>query len=352
MGIFSGRITAGLAAALVLLGSSARAQTYAGANSADTNSYYSQQESNNILTGSNDKQPAAAPAQPIGNCNWSDACSAYLGDWRDNTMVWAGADAYKSLGDFTQPPGPGAGFMNSAGIVGGFNTGFRLGESRIRGQVGASYGIYDLKGRDTVSAASSEQQTFITAGIYKRSDVSNGDRISWASVYDQFFGHQWGLFASEVYLSQFRGILGYAINECNEVGVWGTFHTNNDGSVTGQPTPIRAMNQANVYWRHNFEMGAQTFAYLGAVDSADIASWLVGLNAQAPLNDFTSLYTNITFAFPGSHTGPVGSNELEWNIGAGLAYYLGGKAISPNVSGQRGLPLLPVANNGSLLITN
>jgi len=352
MGISSRRITAGLATALAVLGSSAHAQTYAGTNPADTNSYYAPQESNNFLTGSNDKQPAAAPAQTIGNCNWCDTCSTYLGDWRDNTVVWAGADAYKSLGDFTPPPRSGAGFMDSAGIVGGFNTGFRLGESNIRGQVGASYGIYDLKGRDTFSAASSEQQTFITAGIYKRSDISNGDRISWGVVYDQFFGHQWGLFASEVYLSQFRGILGYAINEYNEIGVWGTAHTNTDNSVTGQFTPIRAMNQANVYWRHNFEMGAQTFVYLGAVDPADLASWLVGFNAQAPLNDFTSLYTNVTFAFPGSHTGPVGSNELEWNIGAGLAYYLGGKAISPTVSGQRGLPLLPVANNGSLLITN
>jgi hypothetical protein len=34
-----------------------------------------------------------------------------------------------------------------------------------------------------------------------------------------------------------------------------------------------------------------------------------------------------------------------------LTFYLGGKSVSPNISGRQGLPLLPVANNGSLLIT-
>src|SRR4029079_15958955 len=130
-------------------------------------------------------------------------------------------------------------------------------------------GIYDLKGRDTVSPSSSEQQSFITVGVYKRSDIANCDRISWGGVYDHVFGHQWGLLASEVYLSQLRGILGYALSERNEIGVWGTAHTNNDRSVTGLNS-IRAMNQAIVYWRHNYDFGGQTMAYIGGVDSADV----------------------------------------------------------------------------------
>lgn len=302
-------------------------------------------------------EQAAQAAPSVGSCTacescMSDSCCECIGNWRDNTQVWFGADAYKSLGDTIVPPGPLTSWMDSAGVVGGFNTGFRLGQSRVRGQIGASYGVYDLKGRDTVSTSSSEQQTFITAGLYKRSDVSADERISWGGVFDQFFGHQWGYLAGEVYLTQFRGIVGYALSESNEVGFWGTIHANNDGSVTGFLNPIRAMNQANVYWRHNYDFGGQTMAYVGGVDSADVGSWLVGVLGQAPLSDTISLYSNVTFAFPGSKTGPVGANELEWNLGLGLMYSFGGKAVSPTVSGQKGLPLLPVANNGSLLITN
>lgn len=317
---------------------------------ATPDSYYSQNGDGQYLTGADESKPAAPAEQGMGNCDWCNTCSECIGDWRDNTVVWAGADAYKSIGDSTGPV-PGGGFMNSAGVVGGFNTGFALGNSRVRGQLGASYGIYDLKGRDTVSPSSSEQQTFVTVGVYKRSDIANCDRISWGGVYDQFFGHQWGLAASEVYLSQLRGIAGYALSEANEVGIWGTAHTNNDASVTGFNS-IRAMNQFNFYWRHNFDFGAQTMAYIGGVDSADVGSWQLGVLGQAPVSDYTSIYGNMTFAFPGSGTGAAGSNELEWNLGVGLSYSLGGKAVSPNVSGQKGLPLLPVANNGSFLITN
>jgi hypothetical protein len=351
---------AGMMPALVCASGVAGAQNFLNpsspSNSVGQASYYAGTDIEQYFTAADDKAPAPPATESMGtcnSCNSSNVCCDPVGNWRDNTLVWFGADAFKSIGDSAQPPGPGAGFMNSAGVVGGFNTGFALGDSRVRGQIGATYGVYDLKGRDTVSPSSSEQQTFITAGFFKRSDVCCGDRISWGLVYDQFFGHQWGLLASEVYLSQVRGIVGYALSEWNEVGVWGTWHTNSDHSVTGfNGAGIRAMNQFNAYWRHNYDFGASTMAYVGGVDSADLGSWQVGVLGQAPMSDTLALYTNVTFAFPGSKTGAVGSNELEWNIGGGLAYYFGGKAVSPTVSGQKGLPLLPVANNGSLLITN
>lgn len=280
-------------------------------------------------------------------------CCDCVGNWLDNTLLWAGFDAFKSLGDSIPPAGTGTGFMNSAGAVAGFNTGFRLGDLRPRGQIGASYGVYDWKGRDTVSNSSAEQQTFLTVGVYKRSDVAECDNISWGLVYDQFWGHQWGVFANEVYLGQFRGIVGYAWNDWNEVGVWGTLHTTTDSTAPFlTPPAIRAMNQANVYLRHNWEFGGSTMAYAGAVDNADVASWLLGMLGTAPLNDRVSLYGNAVFALPGSGGCADGSNELQWNLGVGLQVSLGGKSVSSTVSGHQGLPLLPVANNGSFLITN
>jgi hypothetical protein len=320
-------------------------------------SYYSQEPSEqNYLTAGDGQQaaPSAAPTAATGDsCEWDEGCCGY-GSWRDNTLLWFGGEAYKSIGDADPPIALLSGYMNSAGLLGGFNTGFTiLPDSPIRGQIGASYGVFDLKGRDTVSLSSAEQQTFITLGVSKRSDILNGDALSWGLVYDQFWAHQWGWFASELYVGQVRGLVGWAIDDYNELGVWGAFRTTGDNSVFAvAPPPVRAMNQYNVYWRRNYDFGGQTMLWVGGNDSADIGSWLLGALGQAPLSDYTSLYGNFTLAFPGSETGIVGSNEYEWAFGVGLMWSLGGKAFSPSVSGQQGLPLLPVANNGTLLITN
>ncbi len=284
--------------------------------------------------------------------DWCECCDD-VGSWRDNTLFFLGGEAFKTVGDTAIPPSPASGFANSAGLVGGFNSGLGLWEdSAVRGQIGASYGVFDLKGRDTISANSVEQQAFLTAGIYKRSDILNGDAISWGLVYDQLWCHQWGLLADELYVGQARGIWGYALNECHELGVWGAFRTTAENSTTVPGGSLRAMTQYNAFWRTNWEFGGQTMLYFGGNDPADIGSWLFGILGQAPLSDHTALYGNFTYAFPGSSSGVVGSNELEWNFGVGLVFFTGGKAFSRTVSGPKGLPLLPVANNGSFLITN
>ncbi|REK09402.1 MAG: hypothetical protein DWQ37_18355 [Planctomycetota bacterium] len=301
-----------------------------------------------ILTSSGS---AWTPPADVDTC--CDLCCDDVGTWRDNTLFLFGGEAYKSLGDSDPPIGFQSGYMNSAGLVGTFNTGFSIGLERVRGQIGGSYGVYDFKGRDTVSQNSAEQQTFLTLGVYKRSDVCCEDRIAWGLVYDQFWAHQWGLFASELYVGQVRGLIGYATSEWNEFGVWGAFHTTTDNSVFGiSPPPVRAMNQYNVYWRHNYQFGGQSMLYVGGTDPADIGSWLFGFTGQAPLSHSLALYGNFAFALPGSETGIVGSNEEEWYFGAGIMYSWGAKAVSRTVSGPRGLPLLPVANNGQLFITN
>lgn len=292
----------------------------------------------------------SAPQCNVGQ--WCQDCDD-LGNWLDNTTFGFGGEAYKSLGDTAVPPGVATGFMDSAGFVGSFNTGFALlSDSPIRGQFGGSYGIFDLKGRDTVSQSSAEQQAFVTIGLYKRSDILADDRICWGLVYDQFWAHQWGLRAGELYVGQTRYLTGYALNSHHELGIWGAVHTNSDGSASVVGPPVRAMNQYNIYSRINWDCGGQTMLYFGAHDPADMGSWLVGFLGQAPLSGRTALYGNFVFDLPRSSTGFGGANELEWNFGVGLMYSWGGKVISPTVSGRQGLPLLPVANNGSLLITN
>ncbi len=270
-----------------------------------------------------------------------------------NSIGILGVDSYKGLGDTVIPPNPSAGYMNSVGLISGVNSGFGLGSSSIRGQIGGTMGIYDLKGRDTVNPTSAETQGFLTAGIYKRSEVCVGDRISWGLVYDHFWASQWGLLGNEMSLGQFRGVFGYALNANNEVGAWSTIHTNNDSLIQGgqNNVQVRASNQLNLYWKHRYDFGGTTNAYVGAVDPADVGSWQMGLLGQAPLNRNTSLYGNSTLAFPGSSSGPIGSNELLWNLSAGLMFTFG-KSQSRTISGPESLPLQNVANNGNFLITD
>jgi len=298
----------------------------------------------------------------VDRCD-GDCCADSVSDcWRDNLQVWLGGEAYKGLGDTKQPPALVAGYTNNAGIVSGGNTSFGLGERPVRGQFGASYGVYDVAGRDTVSRSSSEQQVYATLGIYRRGDVECHEHLSWGLVYDHFWGHQYGMAADQVYLGQVRGIVGYAVNECNEIGFWGTASAGRDSiqssALAGvvplllQTTTVRAANQFNTYWRHNWEFGGSTMAYVGLADSADVQDWIVGVLGQAPLSDRVALYSNVTFALPGSGPGVLGANELQWNFSLGLSYSFGGKAWSSNVSGNADSPLLPVANNGSFMITN
>ena len=281
-----------------------------------------------------------------------------VGDWLDNTTVSSGAEAFKSIGDTFIPPGPASGYMNSAGFVNGINTGFRLGNSKIRGQIGGSLGIYDLKGRDTSNTAASETQVFSTTGVFKRSDVTNGDRVSWGLVYDQLWNSQYGQVSDDIYLGQFRGIVGLALNECNEVGVWGTAKTNSDATAQGfngaqgLGTQVESINQYNLFLSHNFSFGARSMFYIGTTDHSSIGSWTTGSQLVAPMSPRVSLYGNTAFLFPSSTVGATGSNEYLWAISTGLNYSFGKKSVSRNISGQAGMPLLPVANNGTFLIGN
>ena len=241
-------------------------------------------------------------------CDCEDDC---LGNWVDNTQVWLGGESYKSIGDSfgIVPALPiQIGLQNSFGLVTGFNTGLAIGDLRVRAQIGGSAAIYDFRGRDILDPTVAEHQCYVTAGFYKRSDICDDDRISWGLVFDQFLGDQWGWAANTISVSQIRGILGYAMNECNEVGGWGTFHSQSDTPVifiAAIPTTVRAVNQANAFWRHNWASGASTMVYAGASDKADVTSWQFGLNGDAPLNSRMSLYGNFVCALPSSAPGGV-----------------------------------------------
>jgi hypothetical protein len=102
--------------------------------------------------------------------------------------------------------------------------------------------------------------------------------------------------------------------------------------------------------------GGDSWLYLGMPEHSrlthdgSLGSFYVSASATMPLNNFTSVYTNVTYMAPSQSPGPLAGPDEAWNFTIGLAFYPRLNAYSPNVFGRRWMPLMPVANNGTFLV--
>ncbi len=289
------------------------------------------------VAGAQDEVSQDCDASCCNSCGIANCCDC-CGTWLDNTVLFLGSDAWKNIGDSDYP--------NNFGYRMGANTGFALGSSRIRGQIGASYGAYDLQGHaarpnfDTV-----EQQFFVTGGIYKRSNILRGDRLAWGVVYDYMHDTAWNG-GIPIDVGQLRWKLGYARDASNEFGVWGANRVKDDVLGVLPGSPIYAINQVNAFWHHNWQLGGDTTVYIGYAERPN--TWVIGVDGQVPLSRCVSLYASTTY-FVGD--GAAGSYDAlltdTWNVSVGLSWSFGCKTINRTVSGDCGMPLLNVADNGS-----
>ena len=311
-------------------------------------------------------QTASANEAPAEVAFAEDEASSSVPAFLKGTYVFGGVDTYKSIGDRVTniAGGPGA-LSGSFGGVAGFNSGFTLTESNIGLQAGASYGIYDFKGRLGIvpDDVDTETQLFYTAGVYKRGNMTGeggslADRLSLGLVYDGFEAERWGVNANNIKLGQVRGTVGFALNSSTEIGAWGTYGvTNDDAAVTVAGAPgvrrnIRPMNQTNFYLKHAFDFGGDITAYAGVLDSDDIGKWQVGATGRVPLSRNWATYAGANYVVPSSSSGPGGSGEEQFSAQLGLSYFFGGNAASSSVTGNRYLPLQDVANTRTFLVTD
>ena len=302
--------------------------------------------------GSRDKPHGCSAHSNCDSCGNNDlACECRYRPshegWFQNTSVFIAGDGWKNIFDDDD--------NNNFGFRTGFNMGIDLpGQRAVRGQVGMSYGAYDFHGREELLSRDDpiEQQAFGTAGLYKRSMIACGDRLAWGAVYDMMVSESAGERADALKLSQLRGYVGYALNERNEVGTWMAFRMMKDYAAR-QRVGVSTTDQANLFWHHTWKLGGDTTAYAGWAD--DPGNVVVGLNGRVPLNHHAALFGNVHYVIPSTTGGDVhptiGTDDVfsqeAWNVSFGIMFYRGGKAVSPNVSGIFGLPLLPVADNGS-----
>jgi hypothetical protein len=306
-----------------------------------------------------DAQGKGGPARPVpaaeiedksaaatGRSCGDDVCSTSL---LNNMYLFAAADGWR---------GPIDGDLsNNFGTRIGFNAGMPLcKEKRIGGQFGMSYGAYDWHGRDEFApeteASSIEGQLFITTGIFKRCDLSGNcpDRISWGLVYDRMITDNTSPCTAELDVGQFRGQVGYACDANDEVGLWGSFTDGSDDSFSclGAKHTTRSIDQVSLYWDHVWTTSAETRAYIGIAENP--GEFVVGTNAQFPLNNCFALFGGVHYILPSTSGGDPGFRDEIWNVSAGIAYYPGGNAIAKSVCGNNWLPLMPVADNGNFAL--
>jgi hypothetical protein len=296
-----------------------------------------------------------------GCCNGS--CAACNGCPTHGWTAWSGLDSFKGIADGTGP--------SNFGAVTGINYGTRLGRfsdvTGIGAQIGGSLGVYDLAGRPTAATGNSlsqgQTQGFFTVGFFRAANANT----PWSAglVHDWMLNNNYGVFGTSPTISQWRGQVAYVWNARNEFGVYGTLRDMGHSEVAnlgapGAPIPtsliFQSYNQANFFWHHKWEYGADSRIWIGGVQNGKLGTnggslgdLILGANLTAPLNDRWAVYGNGQYMFPSAHPGPAASVESAWNLGFGLVWYPRCNARTGNVAGNCWTPYMPVANNSTFL---
>jgi len=282
-----------------------------------------------------------------GGC---DSCDCWPGC--DNCpssslTVFAGVESWRGVSEIDWPNNNGGSF--------GFNYGTSFGilkDAGIGFQIGGSYGIYDWSGRSSVAdQTSAQQQIFLTTGFFTKADADS----HWSAgvVYDFMINTNFGAAASDGTLGQWRGQIGYALSTRNEIGLWGAAR---DRSINQSDLTYHGVDQLNLFWHHKFEQGADSSLWIGVPDhtklggTGSLGELILGCTFSVPISDYAALYTNAQYMAPSSRPGDLGSTEDTWNIGFGIAFYVGGNARTRTVAGSCWSPLMNVANNGTFMV--
>jgi len=285
-------------------------------------------------------------------CSGYPPCCGPVGCIKTNLIAFLATDGWANRGDDDH--------SNNFGARGGINSGWSIDCLPCRLQLGGAFGAFDLRGRDSadgnaMNTEDIQQQTFVTVGFYKRSCICVDRNLSWGLVYDHLFDDRWGERAESISVGQIRGQLGYALGAFDEVGARGSYAAKDDGFLlNGITIPVTVVDQLQAYWKHNWESGAETL--VAFVSAQEPGQYGLAAEARVPLNARLAIYGEGYYLSPSASAGDDQPNgfansyaEEAWSVSFGLIFYPGWKAYNPTISGYAGLPLLPVANNGSLI---
>jgi hypothetical protein len=260
--------------------------------------------------------------------------------WFENLSLFGGLDGSKAPEDL--------GINANFGIRGAVNWGLPVWEEQGLGaQVGSAINysqtaVRVLRGIDGVT---DRTQSFSTVGVFQRTDFG----LNWGVGYDFLFESYY----KDLHFGQWRGQVGYGLNDRNELGVWGAVHDRGDhATVDGESFSLRSITQGNLYWRHIWSNETVTRIWAGVAESHGrfvIVSpgntpvqhpFVFGADLYVPLTDRISLFGEANFITP-NDTGTVTAT-------LGFAFYP--DASAKRAGRSRFAPLLPVANNPTFAV--
>jgi hypothetical protein len=317
-----------------------------------------------IVRSTNDAGTAEIQDQPTGPTTSIDSTGtcptiSAASDCDSERMIGIegifGFDSFKGVSDL----------QTNFGAVTGLNGAFPLPGFQKAGfgwQLGATYGGYDFDGRLVNNTRRSQQQAFVTTGLFRK--ASNDRRISFGVVYDMMINDGWGYDALEPppNFGQLRAQVEVMINEVNSVGIYGCTRQLSHRYYYVDPQfgtiylTDRPMEQLNFFWHHKFESGADSRIWFGLPEqcriqgNGSLSDWIIGANVEVPFSNHLALYGNAQYVHPSASAGALASIESMWNVGAGIVWYIGNSAKSERLNGHCWTPYMPVANNSTFLV--
>lgn len=226
-------------------------------------------------------------------------------------------------------------------------------------QAGGSYGVYDWTGRGLTFLGipnSVQQQGFMTVGLFHEK-LCRYYGFQSSLVLDWMFNKNFGVFALNPSCGQLRLQIGYLLNTCNELGVWGTLNVNTDHETFFEiPIAFRAISQVNLFWRHFFEGCAEATFWAGLPYKKSLmfpgerpGKYILGASVRVPLTSCLDLDAHAVYMSPrGNLASPRFANDAV-NICLGFTYIFGGCADCDG-DFQTARPYLSIANNSNFLM--
>ena len=292
--------------------------------------------------------PSCGSREYCAGCDRSVCCGRDA-DPPCGMIVSAGTDAFKGISDGSLPSNFGAVFGLNAGtpVLHDFGLGW---------QSGVSFGAYDLDGH-AWELEESQQQIFLTMGVFR--NARQDQKISFGVVYDWMFNNNWGVFTNNPTLGQWRGQIEYAFGNADAIGFAGCLRDRNAvQQLSNLVIEDRAINQANLFWHHKFELGADSWLWVGnpgrgRLDTAQggsLSDCLFGISVQVPLSYRMALYANTSYMHPSAAAGSDASIESTWDVAMGVVWSFGGNAVRHSITGNGWRPYMPLANNSNFLV--
>jgi len=258
----------------------------------------------------------------------------------DNLSVFAGLDGSKQPQDF----GVNAVFGGRFDVNWGLPI---LPERGVGLQVGTSINASEnaVGVFQRIQGTRHRLQNFTTVGLYQRTDWGLDLGVGYDLLYEQYF--------DRFHLGQWRGKVGYALDDRNEIGgrlMLRSYGAN--GRFGAVPVTLNPIDMGTLFFRHTWASGASTGFWAGLADrhtqtnialgdAAPIAHpFVYGADVEAPLTDHLVLFGQANFITP-PQTGTV-------DAFLGITYYPASR--SRRERSKRLRPVMPVANNPTFAV--